>query len=105
MTYPTIEQALDQSVPILGSASLPYFERYAIHYGEGVAPSAWTLIGPPRMQPVREGVLETWDTASLPDGTYTLLLNVVDNQGQQQFARQLVRIQHSAGPQPDNRRR
>ena len=29
-------------------------------------------MGPPRTQPVQDGVLEIWDSSSLPDGTYTV---------------------------------
>jgi len=89
---------VDGVVPILGSASTAYFDRYAVQYGEGEAPTAWRFIGPSRTQPVRAGVLDTWDTSALPNGTYTLLLALVDNRGEQFFARQLVTIRHSPVP-------
>ncbi|HLH22637.1 MAG TPA: PBP1A family penicillin-binding protein [Chloroflexota bacterium] len=98
LTYPTSDQTVDGVVPILGSASAPYFDRYAVQYGEGDAPSAWQFIGPSRTQPVRAGVLDTWDTSALPDGRYTLVLSLVDSRGEQFFARQLVTVRHSAAP-------
>jgi 1A family penicillin-binding protein len=98
LTYPASDQAVDGVVPILGSATTPYFDRYALQYGEGDAPTAWQFIGPSRTQPVRAGVLDTWDTSALPDGRYTLVLALIDSRGQQYFARQLVTVRHSAAP-------
>jgi hypothetical protein len=98
LTFPSGDQPVDGVVPILGSASAPYFDRYALQYGEGDAPAAWHFIGPSRTQPVRAGVLDTWDTSALPDGRYTLVLALIDNRGEQFFARQAVTIRHSAVP-------
>ncbi|MDQ3855381.1 MAG: hypothetical protein M3281_03190, partial [Chloroflexota bacterium] len=104
LTFPRPDQPADLNVPILGSASLPLFERYAVEYGEGDAPSAWQPVGSPRRQPVQEGVLELWDTSPLADGIYTLRLTVTDSRGQQQSAHQFVRIQHSGSPRAEIRR-
>jgi 1A family penicillin-binding protein len=98
LSFPTREQPAEGVVPIIGSASLPYFERYALQYGDGEAPVGWKLIGAPRTEPVRSGVLDTWDTSDLPDGLYTLMLAVVDSDGRQQFARQVVRIRRGSPP-------
>jgi hypothetical protein len=98
LTFPTREQPADASVPILGSASLPNFERYTLQYGDGEAPVGWKLIGAARTEPVRDGVLETWDTSGLADGVYTLMLGVADSAGRQVFSRQVVRIRHSPAP-------
>jgi 1A family penicillin-binding protein len=98
LTYPSRDRTLDGIVPIMGSASLPYFDRYALQYGTGNDPTGWQFIGPSRTQPVRSGVLETWDTAALPDGSYTLVLAVVNSQGQQFFTRQPITIRHSPSP-------
>ncbi|HEY7066237.1 MAG TPA: PBP1A family penicillin-binding protein [Chloroflexota bacterium] len=98
LTFPSGDQPVDGIVPILGSASAPYFDRYAVQYGEGDAPTAWHFIGPSRTQPVRAGVLETWDTSALPDGRYTLVLALADSRGGQFFARQAVTVRHAAVP-------
>jgi hypothetical protein len=98
LSFPTRQQPAEGVVPIIGSASLPYFERYALQYGDGEAPVGWKLIGAPRTEPVRSGVLDTWDTSDLPDGLYTLMLAVVDSDGRQQFARQLIRIHRVSPP-------
>jgi len=104
LTFPRADQPADLSVPLLGSASLPFFERYAVEYGEGDSPSAWAPVGSVRTQPVRDGVLETWDTTALPDGLYTLRLTVTDHRGQQRSAQQLVQVKHSASPAAEIRR-
>lgn len=100
ITFPTRGQTVDGVVPILGSASLPYFDRYGVQYGVGESPTAWRFVGVSRPDPVRTGVLDTWDTSALPDGAYTLVLAVVNSYGQQFFARQVVTVRHAAGAQP-----
>jgi hypothetical protein len=98
LTYPSSDQAVDGVVPVLGSASTAYFDRYAVQYGEGETPTAWKFVGPSRTQPVRAGVLDTWDTSALPDGQYTLVLTLADSRGEQFLARQLVTVRHAAVP-------
>jgi hypothetical protein len=98
LSFPAAEHSIDGVVPILGSASVPYFERYALQYGEGEAPTEWTFIGPSRTQPVNSGVLEIWDTSALPNGQYTLVLALADSRGETYFARQPVTIRRSASP-------
>jgi 1A family penicillin-binding protein len=93
VSFPGADQPIDHRVPILGSASLPFFQGYTVQYGSGDDPSTWEPMGPPRTQPVQDGVLEIWDPSSLADGVYTLRVTVVDSYGQQQGARQRVRIQ------------
>src|SRR5262249_21688267 len=68
ITYPAKNQTVDGVVPVLGSASLPFFDRYGVQYGVGDAPTAWRFVGVSRPDPVRSGVLDTWDTSALPDG-------------------------------------
>jgi hypothetical protein len=93
LNFPGPDQAVDHRMPILGSASLPFFKDYRLQYGSGDEPTAWEPMGPPRTQPVQDGVLEIWDPSTLPDGEYTVRLTVEDSYGQQQGARQRVRIQ------------
>ncbi len=102
LRFPTARQPVDGTVVIIGSAAMPYFERYTLQYGAGEAPTAWEAVAPPRTQPVQAGVLETWDTSPLPDGLYTLVLSVQNSYGEQVSARQLVQVHHS--PAPESRR-
>ena len=92
LTYPIGEVVAGDTLPVLGSASLPYFEQYAVEYGVGDVPTTWYPIGSPRRQPVSAGVLETWEVAGLPSGAYTLRLSVTDNRGQPVEVRQVVRL-------------
>jgi hypothetical protein len=89
---------VDGVVPVLGSASVPYFERYTVQYGVGAAPTEWQPVGPWRTQPVRAGVLDTWDTTLLPDGQYTVALVLVDSRGQQFVLQRLVTVRHWTVP-------
>ncbi|HUW08298.1 MAG TPA: hypothetical protein VM537_01145 [Anaerolineae bacterium] len=68
--------ALRGQVPISGTALHPQFQRYELYYklepGED-----WIFIGDAHFAAADRGVLGTWDTLSLPDGTYSLRLRVV----------------------------
>jgi hypothetical protein len=64
-------------VPVAGKADSPDFVSYSVQFGEGDPPVAWTTI----MQsttPQPAGGLANWNTAGLPDGTYTLRIVVED---------------------------
>jgi hypothetical protein len=104
LTYPSGHTAAAETLPVLGSASVPYFERYALQYGEGDVPTTWHPIGPTRRQPVSAGVLDTWEVARLPSGVYTLLLTVTDARERQVEVRQVVRLARpTVAPASDGR--
>jgi len=63
-------------VPISGTALHPQFQRYELYYRLEPGES-WVFIGDAHFQPVDRGLLGTWATTSLPDGTYSLRLRVV----------------------------
>lgn len=67
-------------VPIIGTAVDPQFWKFEVHYTPEGA-ERWTAIGVVHETPVLDGLLETWDTALVPDGQYTLRLRVVDRTG------------------------
>jgi len=66
-------------VQIIGTAVHPQFDHYELHYAPWPLPSdqAWVFIpdGHPNQQPL--GLLGTWDSRSVPDGTYVLRVRVV----------------------------
>jgi len=67
------------TVPIVGTAVDPDFWKYELHYApDAVAQDQWTLIGTVHEEQVADGLLETWNTAIIPDGTYALRLRVVN---------------------------
>lgn len=87
-------------VSITGSAMHPEFERYELYYtiepGEN-----WVFIGEAKFQQVENGLLGTWDTTSLPDGTYSLRLRVVRRDGNydEAYQRNIV-VANQAPPEP-----
>jgi len=73
------------TVPIVGTAVDPSFWKYEVHYAPEPNPQdRWTLIGIVHETQVGDGLLETWDTSIIPDGTYSLRLRVVNRTGNYQ---------------------
>jgi len=68
-------------VSITGTASGTGFLDYKLEYGSGPSPSSWTQIGSTHTSPVTSGLLGTWDTASLANGTYTIRLTARNTTG------------------------
>ena len=68
---------------ILGTASISNFQFYKLELGIGERPLEFSSIDEVQREPVVGGILmRDWNTGALPEGTYTLRLTVVDNQGQ-----------------------
>ncbi len=64
------------TVQIIGTAVDPNFWKYEVHVAPASQPSRWILLGVHESQ-VQEGVLETWDTTTVPDASYFIRLRVV----------------------------
>ncbi|MBE7469423.1 MAG: hypothetical protein DPW09_24625 [Anaerolineae bacterium] len=80
-------------VQIIGSSDHPSFQFYIIEFSpEPVTGDQWQIIGATRNTPVINGVLETWDTTLVPDGSYTLRLRTVrlDGNYTEAFSQQVV---------------
>ncbi len=91
ITSPSMNAVVRGKVLINGSATHPNFWKYEIHIAREPNPdNRWTVIGVHERQVV-DGLLETWDTATVPDGSYSLLLRVVDKTGnyQEYYVRQI----------------
>ena len=70
------------TVPIVGSAVDPDFWKFEVYFGPEPNPGdQWTFIGSVHERPVTDGLLETWHTNSIADGTYSLRLRVVNRTG------------------------
>ncbi len=68
------------TVPIIGTAVDPDFWKYEVHFAPDPNPqNQWTLVGSVHEQQVADGLLETWNTTIVPDGTYALRLRVVNH--------------------------
>ena len=91
ITSPAMNAVVRGTVLIQGSASHPNFWKYEVHMAPEPNPSnQWSVLGI-HENAVINGNLETWDTATVPDGSYSLLLRVVDRTGnyQEYFVRQI----------------
>lgn len=91
ISSPQMNAEVRGTVLIEGTAWLPNFNFYKVEYGIGPDPSDWILIGVTHSTPVVEGILETWDTTQVPDGSYSIRLRVVKPDGNYDdfFARQI----------------
>ncbi len=62
---------------ITGSANGASFKNYKVEAGQGRTPSSWTTLTT-STSPVTSGTLVSFDTSTLPDGTYTFRLTSTD---------------------------
>jgi len=85
---PTINSPGDNAVvrgtvPIVGTAIDPAFWKYEVYYAaEGT--EQWMLVGSVHETQVADGLLETWETTIVSDGSYSLRLRVVNQTGNYQ---------------------
>jgi hypothetical protein len=87
ITYPILNQVISGKVEIKGLAKdnisvdgetlLSRLLSYTVGYGVGENPTSWKAITASNIQ-IDNGILATWDTASLPNGTYTIRLTATD---------------------------
>ncbi|MFQ5812051.1 MAG: hypothetical protein ACE5I2_02485 [Anaerolineae bacterium] len=81
ITSPRDRDVVRGLLVIKGTATNPSFWKYEIHYAPEPNPTdQWTVLGVHEVQ-VTDGRLETWDTSSVSDGTYSLRLRVVRKDG------------------------
>jgi hypothetical protein len=70
-------------VPILGSADVDAFGFYKVEFAPQPGGEDWHAVSTTLSKPVRHGVLDRWDTTTVPDGAYRLKLTIVDATGQE----------------------
>ncbi len=80
ITSPGIDATVSGMVPIVGTADHPSFQFYKLEYGIGGDPSSWSYFDGGE-QPVRGGRLGTLNAGTLPPGTYSVRIVVVDATG------------------------
>jgi hypothetical protein len=92
ISSPTSNSVVQGAVQITGSADYPSFQFYILEVAPEPVTDQWQIIGIIHEQPVIDGVLETWDTTLLPDGSYTIRLRVVrlDGNYSEAFSQQVV---------------
>ncbi len=81
ITYPFVGLPIKGTVLIRGTANIPGFQFYKVEYGMGEKPEQWSSVSDIHAQTVVDGLLDTWDTSSLPAGIYVIRLTVVDTTG------------------------
>jgi hypothetical protein len=83
IAQPEQDSAVRGIVQVVGSAVHPQFQRYELYYAPWPVPSdgAWVFIGDAHYQAQPLGLLGTWDSRSVPDGTYALRVRVVKQDG------------------------
>ena len=75
--YPVNSSHLNTPAAVSGVAQGSTFSRYVLEYGSGFSPSSWVTIQS-GASPVSGGVLGTFDTTTLSEGTYTIRLTAYD---------------------------
>lgn len=78
---PGMDETVAGQISIIGSARNERFQFYKVEFSVGDQPGDWRVVGDLHRQAVSEGVLETLNTAALPNGTCWLQLTVVDQSG------------------------
>ena len=77
ITTPLEGATVSGSVPILGTATHPQFQRYELAFGYDPNPTdTWFSIQAPAQAQIVNEVLGRWDTAGVTDGVYALRLRV-----------------------------
>ena len=81
ITSPQTDEFLSGGiVAIQGSAFCPGFDHSTLEYGEGSSPSTWNFVAQ-KSAPVHGSNIGYWNLGSLPDGIYTIRLQVYSNIG------------------------
>ena len=78
---PGTDETVAGQISIIGSSRNERFQFYKVEFSVGDQPGEWRVIGDLHRQPVSDGILETLNTAVLPNGTCWLQLSVVDQSG------------------------
>jgi parallel beta-helix repeat protein len=85
-----------------GPAEGSTFSYYVIEFGSGTSPTTWSVDGITLANggssEVVNGVLATWDTTVVSEGTYTLRLRVFDIEGRVGEDKKIVMVRRAAQP-------
>jgi membrane peptidoglycan carboxypeptidase len=76
ITDPPLFGYVHGKVALQGTAAGDNFKSFRVQVGEGLNPRNWLQVGNESSQPVKDGLLATWDTQGL-DGLYAIRLFVV----------------------------
>jgi 1A family penicillin-binding protein len=99
ITSPRDGNYIAGNVQIIGTVQMVDFDRYIVQLGFGHDPKDWILLATGR-NPVKDGVLATWDTRKFPDGAYTIRLEMADRAGKSYGGRVKVIVGNTPTPTP-----
>ncbi len=83
LTAPGESATVRGNVEIQGSASIAEFLFYKVEYSTSANPERWNAVSTTYREPVVNGRLDVWNTATVRDGVYNLKLTVVDRRSQE----------------------
>ncbi|MHB1294985.1 MAG: hypothetical protein ACYC4R_08290 [Anaerolineae bacterium] len=81
ISSPGMNATISGQVAVTGSADNAGFQFFKVELGVGEEPGSWSVIGDLHRSAVHDGVLESFNTAAVPNGVYWLSLTVVDQTG------------------------
>ena len=83
IAQPEQDAAVRGIVQLVGTAVHAQFQRFELYYAPFPVPSdqSWIFIGDAHYNQQPLGLLGTWDSRSVPDGTYVLRVRVVRQDG------------------------
>ncbi|MEM4713499.1 MAG: C25 family cysteine peptidase [Candidatus Bathyarchaeia archaeon] len=85
-----------------GPAEGSTFSNYVIEFGSGTSPTTWSNLGITLANggssEVINGILATWNTTLVSEGTYTLRLRVFDTEGRVGEDRKIVMVRRATQP-------
>ncbi len=83
ITVPASGQTINKTFNVTGTASDTNLKDYSLYYGAGASPSSFTLISTVENTVDAADTLLAWNTATVPDGQYTLKIVATDLVGNQ----------------------
>jgi hypothetical protein len=99
-TSPADGATINGIVPLMGTVTMPNFERYDLVYSRGWDGGSWEWISGPHQAQVTDGQLGEWNTLDVEDGDYTLALVAYGQGGGRTEYKVRVRVQNNAPMTP-----
>ncbi len=102
ISSPLAGDILAGQVPILGSASIEGFQFYKLEWAAQAQPETWSAVSSTIDRPLRNGQLDLWNSAALPDGVYRLKLTAVDQEANERcrFLVEPLWLANESEPEP-----
>ncbi len=96
ITSPATGTGSDQQIEIRGNAGGFGFQQWQLRYGQSTTPTNWTIITSDDLPTRKDQLLTIWQTASIPEGTYTIQLVVKNVRDKKVTDAVVVQVDHSS---------